>query len=789
MSSEKFIPFAMHVDDHTIKTFAGEFMQVIRLAGYPFETAEMADLNLRKRVRNQILKSFNSSNVAVYYHVVRRRHEALPEGSFPPGFAADLDEAWRAQLAKRQQFENELYLTVIHKRGEGAAKKMQDMFASVNSKADAQERARYEKQARAALEDYARTLMSAFKQYWPERLGVETSADGVLFSEPMRFFGFLLNLTDRPYLIPERPIAEILGVTRPIFRHEIIEMRQPTQTLYAGMLSIKEYDATTSPTVFDKLLSLPFEFVMTQSFRFEERILSEKAIDRQSGRLRSSGDRGLKQIFDLEEAVEESKGEASFGIHHATVMTWDVDAQVVLKKLSLLDTEFAERGIACVREDINLEAAFFAQLPANFGMITRGARISTKNFASFMSAHNYVGGRRQAHWGPAITVLPTSSSTPYYFNLHVADRGNTLVLGPTGQGKTLTLSFLFCQTLKLGGRRVFLDKDRGMEIFVRAVGGKYFQIMGGRPTGWNPLQLEDSAAVRTFLAEWLETLLIDDGGEPINIDDRQLISRVVASNFDLPREYRMLRHVAPMFGNPEQDKLAKRLLEWYDSPKYGEGRFSWMFDNEQNSLDLSNNILGFDMTYILDSKQARTPAMMWLFFVIESLIDGKPMAIFADEGWRLLEDELVVKRLENFEFVIRKNNGLLAFATQTPETVMDSAISAALKQQSETFILFPNPKAEQEVYCQYLGLTPSQFDWIKHKLPERGEPGWFMVKNTLGAAICRLDMTGMEDYISVLSGNKNTVAVMDALIAEHGEDPKVWLPLFLKRWRVAGDSV
>lgn len=781
------VPYVAHVNAHTLRTLDGSLVQVIHLGGLPFDTADGDELDLFKRIRNQLWKTFSTSNLAVYHHLVRRRRVTLPLGEFEPGgFAAELNKVWCERLSQRRLYTNDIYISLVHKPGEGVAKRLDQVFRSLSERLDAQEREDYERKALQALEDAMRSLLEVFKLYQPRRLGVATTAGGVPCSELIRLYGFFINLQDRRFALPERPVAEILPVARTIFRNEVVELRHTARTVYAGMLSVKEYPSQTAATMYDGLLTLPFEFCATQSFRFEERSRSEAAIKQQRNRLLNAGDAGQTQIHALDVAMEETKGEAGFGLHHHTLMVWDEDASAVAGKLAMVDAELAERGITSVREDVNLEAAFYAQLPGNFRFIARGARISTKNFASFASCHNYLGGRETSIWGPAITVLPTASGTAYHFNLHVADRGNTLVLGPTGQGKTLTTSFLFAQSLKLGGRRVFLDKDRGMEIFVRAIGGDYFRIESQRATGWNPLQLPDSPLARGFLVDWLESLLTDPGGEPVDATDRQRIRQVVASVFDLAPELRQLCHVAPMFGNAEQDKLAKRLLDWYEHPRYGRGQHAWVFDNPSNELDMSNPVIGFDMTYVLDAKQIRPAVLTWLFYVVETLLDGQPLAIFADEGWRLLDDEIVARRIENFEFVIRKNNGLLVFATQTPETVMHSHISAALKQQSETFILFPNPKADEDVYRGYLGLNQTQFDMIKNDLPMRPGRGWFLVKNGLGVSVCQLDMNGMDDHIAVLSGNKNTVNLLDHLMVQHGSEPAAWLPHFMAGYRTAG---
>jgi general secretion pathway protein E len=54
--------------------------------------------------------------------------------------------------------------------------------------------------------------------------------------------------------------------------------------------------------------------------------------------------------------------------------------------------------------------------------------------------HNFASGQREGlHWGSPITILETTSQTPYWFNFHQRDIGHFLVTGPTGSGKTTTL--------------------------------------------------------------------------------------------------------------------------------------------------------------------------------------------------------------------------------------------------------------------------------------------------------------------------------------------------------------
>ena len=53
----------------------------------------------------------------------------------------------------------------------------------------------------------------------------------------------------------------------------------------------------------------------------------------------------------------------------------------------------------------------------------------------------------------------------------------------------------------------FFDRDRGAEIFIRAIGGWYGVLRPGEPSGLNPLQLSDTPVNRSFLRDWLATLV------------------------------------------------------------------------------------------------------------------------------------------------------------------------------------------------------------------------------------------------------------------------------------------
>ena len=121
-----------------------------------------------------------------------------------------------------------------------------------------------------------------------------------------------------------------------------------------------------------------------------------------------------------------------------TVMCFDKTIKSLENAISMAEVEMMNTGVYVVREKWNMEPAYWSQFPGNFDYSVRQATINSKNFAGMASFHNYPTGKKFGnHWGEAVTVLNTTSKTPLYFNFHVRDIGHTMIVGPTGAGKTV----------------------------------------------------------------------------------------------------------------------------------------------------------------------------------------------------------------------------------------------------------------------------------------------------------------------------------------------------------------
>ena len=99
VSMAEFIPYEHHFDQETIITKTGELQQTIRLEGWSFETADDVDVDMKKSVRNSLLKSLSNGNYSVWFHTVRRKKSSYPKGDFSNAFAEQINERWKQNIA------------------------------------------------------------------------------------------------------------------------------------------------------------------------------------------------------------------------------------------------------------------------------------------------------------------------------------------------------------------------------------------------------------------------------------------------------------------------------------------------------------------------------------------------------------------------------------------------------------------------------------------------------------------------------------------------------------------
>ncbi|QNG45760.1 VirB4 family type IV secretion/conjugal transfer ATPase [Sphingobium yanoikuyae] len=768
------LPYAAQIDDRTLLTRDGLLMQVIHLGGFLFETADTDELNYRKGLRDAMLQALGSSRFALYHHIVRRRVDTALEADYPDSFSARLDTAWRARLGTRRLYVNDLFLTVVRRpmqgRG-GIADRLSRRLTGASSAAS--DRAA----DRRALDMAVEQIVAALGHYKPRVLSAYDTPKGTC-SEPLELLSMILNGEMRPVRLPEGDVGDYLPYRRISFGQDMVELGTagdlPRE--FQAILSIKDYPGQTTPGMLDDLLRLPVEMVVSQSFGFVDRQAGLGRMNLALRRMRASDDEALSLRGELGGAKDDlAAGRAAFGEHHLTIAVRGTDMEMVDAHVAEVQSALTDLGLIAVREEIGLEAAYWAQFPGNFPYIARRALISSRNFASLASCHNFPSGRATGnHWGDAVTILESTAAGPYHFNFHQGDLGNFTVIGPSGSGKTVVLNFLLAQARKFDPRIIFFDKDRGAELFIRAIGGVYDILRPGMAAALNPLQIDDTPENRRFLIDWIGRLVMRPG-EPLTPQELHHIQEAVDASYTAPRPHRRLRYFAQLFRGserPHANDLWSRLRPWW-----GEGEHAWLFDNAEDRTDIAARTVGFDMTRILDTPTLRTPAMMYLFHRVEERLDGIPAIIVIDEGWKALDDDIFVHKIKDWEKTIRKRNGIVGFATQSAEDALSSKIASAIVEQAATQIFMANAKARQEDYCDGFGLTPHEYDLVR-SLPDNAH--CFLIKHGHDSVVARLNLSGESDILTILSGRERTVRLLDEIRDKLGDDPQAWLPELLR---------
>jgi type IV secretion system protein VirB4 len=794
------IPYRAHLSPHVVRTDAGEYVQVFKLDGASFETADDEVLNNWHERLNVLWRGIAAPNIALWTHVVRRRERVGVSSADPAAgdFAGQLASRYRERLSSETLMVNELYLSAIYRPVVGAAPNLlARMLLTQAPHSLAMERA----DALDACEKLAQTVDSSLARYEPDRLGVY-EADGRRYSRVLEFFGLLLNAELAPVPLPAAPVNEALATTRPIFGTETVEYRLPTHTRFGAILGVKEYATPTTVGMYDALLSAPFEFVLTQSFAFLSKAAGQGLLQRQYNQMMNAGDFAVSQAEQLKDALDElTSNEFVMGDHHFTlqVLTSLAAKQSAatnerrLKELNdavaLARAMLADTGVTTAREDLALEAAFWAQLPACFGMRPRKAPITSRNFCALVPFHNFPSGRATGnHWGDALALLVTSARSPYYFSLHASDpndpeggsrkdTGHTFICGPTGSGKSVLIGFLVTLLARQGATQVLFDKDRGLEILTRALGGTYLPLKNGVPTGFNPLQLPPTAENIEFLKTWLRALV--RGTVPLTIREEADLDAALMGTLALEVPARRLSRLIEFTDATRADGIHIRLARWCES---AQGHYAWVFDNTEDSFggSLSRaSLFGVDVTDFLDNALTRSPVTLYLFHVIRQLLDGRRFVCWMDEFWKLLADPAFEGFARDGPKTWRKLNGVMCLATQSASDVLESPISRTIIEQTPTKILFPNPDANAGEYIEGFGLSEREFRLIKEQL----EPGsrQFLIKQGHYSVVCELDLKGFDTELKVISGRASTVEQLHRVLARTGPDPREWLPIFLEQ--------
>jgi type IV secretion system protein VirB4 len=545
---------------------------------------------------------------------------------------------------------------------------------------------------------------------------------------------------------------------------------------FGKSFTIGEYSEVTTCTMFD-MLNLPVDMVVTQSFTPINSNLMAGRIRRQKRQMQASQDAALSLLEALDIAHDDLEARRqSFGDHHMVVTLFSA----TLDELRTLGAEIvnaaAAEGVKMLGERFAARSHYFSQHPGNQPKRVRASAVTNRNFADFAAFHRTQGGKakHELPWGEEITLFPTPERSAYRFSCHEKGSpgkeptsGHTLILGRPGSGKSVLAAFLMTQARRVGARLFVFDYRLGMEMAVRANGGRYAAVRAGQATGLNPLWTETDPRGTAWLSDWLGALL-HRADRPLTPAQTNRIQEVVRQNASAADPaLRNWQDFASLFVSTDDGgDLHQRLLEWTDT-----GRYGWIFGQGlEDSFSLEGDVVGFDLTGILDSEseKERMAVLSYLFRRVEREIeDRRPTIIVIDEAWKALDNAYFAERLSNWLVTARKQNTVAVMMTQYASQLERTRTGRTIVEAVPTQILLPNIRAQASDYA-LLNLSEKELDVL---LNTGSDSRLALIRDDTGSIVVDADFSGLGPYLTILGGMEKGEALVGA---DYRDRPDFW---------------
>jgi type IV secretion system protein VirB4 len=448
----------------------------------------------------------------------------------------------------------------------------------------------------------------------------------------------------------------------------------------------------------------------------------------------------------------------------ATVTVWDEDARVAEERLRLVEKVIQGRDFTCIAETVNAVEAWLGSLPGHVYANVRQPPVSTLNLVHMMPLSAvWAGPEHNVHLdGPPLLFAKTEGATPFRLSLHVGDVGHTLVVGPTGAGKSVLLALLALQFRRYPSARIFaFDFGGSIRAAALAMGGDWHDLGGALsddvmvPVALQPLAAIDDAGERAWAAQWLAAILAREGVTVTPAAKEHLWS-ALGSLASAPLAERTLTGLSVLL---QSSALKQALLPYCVGGPWGR-----LLDAETEHLG-ETNVQAFETEGLIGTGAA--PAVLaYLFHRIEGRLDGNPTLLIVDEGWLALDDPTFGAQLREWLKTLRKKNASVMFATQSLADIETSAIAAAIVESCPTRLFLPNERAiEPQITSIYrrFGLNDRQIEIVARATPKRD----YYCQSRHGNRLFELGLGEVALAFTAASSKADQAAIADVL-ATHG---------------------
>lgn len=767
-----YLPWAALVAFGVVLNKDGSFQRTAKFRGPDLDSATPAELVGTTARLNNALRRLGSG-WAIFVEAQRNAANTYPASTFPDPVSRLVDLERRAQFEQdAAHFESAYFLTFCWLPPAEDAARAEAWL--------------YEGRAQSGVDGHEvlRTFIDRTNRVLQLIEGFVPEATWLGDAETLTYLHACISTRHHRVRLPEVPMhLDALLADEPLVGG--LEPRLGEQHLRT--LSVIGFPTATFPGVLDELNQLAFAYRWsTRAIMLDKsdatRLLTK--IRRQWFAKRKSLSAILKEVMTNEasalldsdaankaadaDAALQELGSDVIGEAYvtATMTVWDADPRTADEKLRLIEKTIQGRDFTCIVETVNAVEAWLGSLPGQVYANVRQPPISTLNLAHMIPLSAvWAGEARDEHLGaPPLFVAKTEGSTPFRLSIHVGDVGHTLIVGPTGAGKSVLLALMALQFRRYARAQIFaFDFGASIRAAALAMGGDWHDLGGALSDGeaqsvaLQPLAFIDDAAERAWAAEWVAAILTREG-VTVTPEAKDHLWTALTSLASAPVGERTLTGLAVLL----QSNVLKRALR----PYCLSGPFGRLLDAEAERLGEAE-VQAFETEGLIGSSAAPT-VLAYLFHRIEGRLTGAPTLIIVDEGWLALDDTGFAEQLREWLKTLRKKNASVVFATQSLADIAGSEIATALIESCPTRIFLPNERAIEpqimSVYRQF-GLNDRQIEIISRATPKRD----YYCQSRRGNRLFELGLGPAALAFTATSSKADQAAIADLLTA-HGRD-------------------
>lgn len=774
-----YLPWAALADEGVILNKDGSFQRTARFRGPDLDSATSAELVAVTARLNNALRRLGSG-WALFVEAQRTEADGYPTGDFPDPVSALVDHERRAQFEEHgSHFESRYYLTLLWLPSAEDAARAETWL--------------YEGRGRTGVDpwemlknfrDQTDRVLALVEGFMPEVAWLDDP-------ETLTYLHATVSTKRQKVRVPETPMHLDALLTDQSLTGGL-EPRLGDQHL--RILTITGFPSATWPGLLDDLNRLAFPYRWsTRALMLDKtdavRLISK--VRRQWFAKRKSLAAIIKEVMTNEasvlmdsdasnkaadaDAALQELGSDDIGQAYvtATLVVWDRNPALADEKRRLVEKVVQGRDFTCMSEGVNAVEAWLGSLPGHVYANVRQPPISTLNLAHMMPLSAiWAGPERDEHLeAPTLFLARTQGATPFRFALHVGDVGHTLVVGPTGAGKSVLLALMAMQFRRYPNNQVFaFDYGGSIRAAALAMGGDWHDLGHGlhgesdAGVSLQPLARIDDASERAWAAEWLAAIL---AGEGVTVDPatKDHLWSALTSLASAPVQERTLTGLMVLL----QSQALKQALASYCIG----GPWGRLLDAENERLGEAR-VQAFE-TEGLMGVQAAPAVLSYLFHRIEQQLDGSPTLIVIDEGWLALDAPAFADQLKAWLKTLRKKNASVLFATQSLADIETSAIAPAIVESCPTRLFLPNERAlEPQVARVYqrFGLNDRQIEILSRATPKRD----YYCQSRRGNRLFDLGLGEVALAFTAASSKADQALIAD-LYAQHGPEgfAEAWL--------------